>query len=458
MRLRARRDSPLSALALAVAAVGLGHALQLANGAYHPDALFWVTVALGLAFIATLTVPAGDWIGGGITGIALVVLGAGLVREVYVHLTTVPGIYMRIAHEGFVEHHLYIAIIAVLGGLVLALERGLFRTVAVLVLCATFFVLGVWMLKASPSPIIDVFTWHKVSYDALKAGTNPWAIFMPNIYGHTIWYAPGLADAQQVKVGYPYPPLLLLLGGIGHVLEADYRYAHVAAYALSGALLAFAKPSRLAGAAAVILFLTPRSLFVIEQGWTEPLALLMFCFTIFAACRWPRAVPYALGLMFAVKQYFVLLAPLTFLLMPGPFDRKAWLKLLLKAAAVTAVLTVPFFLWDPGAFWRSVVEFQGRQPFRVEALSYVAATAVNGQPVMPLWLSFPAAVPGIVLGCVRAPKTPAAFAAASALTFLLFFAFAKQAFCNYYFMIVGMLCAALAVMDPDAELDRSRTP
>ena len=193
-----------------------------------------------------------------------------------------------------------------------------------------------------------------------------------------------------------------------------------------------------------VLFFSPRSLFVLEQGWTEPLSIFAFATVVFCACRFPRAVPYALGVLFATKQYYVLIAPLAVLLLPGPFKARDFVKVMLKAGIVAAVITLPFFVWDPGAFWRSVVEFQGKQPFRAEALSYVAATAVAGVPTMPLWLSFPIILPGLAVALLRSPKTPAAFAAGSALVFTLFFAFAKQAFCNYYFLIIGMLCAAIA--------------
>jgi hypothetical protein len=306
------------------------------------------------------------------------------------------------------------------------------------------------MLKVSPAPIIDVFTWHKVAFEALGKGIDPYSIMMPNIYGHTLWYAPGLADAAQVKVGYPYPPLTFLLSGLAHLITADYRYVHVAACTTAGLLFCFARPGRFGAIAAAILFFSPRSLFVLEQGWTEPLSIVMFAGVVFCACRFERALPYMLGLLFAVKQYFVLIAPLVVLIMPGPFSWRETVKLLARAAVVAAIITVPFFLWDPGAFWRSVVEFQGKQPFRVEALSYVAATAVGGQPTWPLWLSFPVILPGLAFALWRAPKTPAGFAAGSALVFTLFFVFAKQAFCNYYFLIIGMLCAGLAATsEPD---------
>ena len=42
--------------------------------------------------------------------------------------------------------------------------------------------------------------------------------------------------------------------------------------------------------------------------------------------------------------------------------------------------------------------------------------------------------------------TPAGFAACGSLVFFAFFAFAKQAFCNYYFMILGFICCAVAAL------------
>jgi hypothetical protein len=116
----------------------------------------------------------------------------------------------------------------------------------------------------------------------------------------------------------------------------------------------------------------------------------------------------------------------------------------LWAAGVAAAVTVPFALWDLEGFFRSVVMFQVKQPFRVEALSYMAWTAQDGAPVLPQWLTFAILPVPVALALWRAPRTPAGFAASSALVFILFFAFAKQAFCNYYFLVLGMICTALA--------------
>jgi hypothetical protein len=57
----------------------------------------------------------------------------------------------------------------------------------------------------------------------------------------------------------------------------------------------------------------------------------------------------------------------------------------------------------------------------------------------------------IVMG-LKAPRTAAGFAAGGALILLAFFAFNKQAFCNYYFVVVGALwCAVGAARSTIAE-------
>jgi uncharacterized membrane protein len=193
-------------------------------------------------------------------------------------------------------------------------------------------------------------------------------------------------------------------------------------------------------------------MFVLEQGWTEPVVVCLLAATVFFACRHPRVLPWTLGLLLAVKQYAPLIFPLAMLQLGGP-GLKSRLRMGLIAVGVAAVITVPFFLWDPSGFLRAVLIWQTKQPFRADALSYVAATVENGQPVLPLWLNLAVVPLAWVVAAWRAPRTPAGLGMASALLFLLFVAFAKQAFCNYYFLVLGCLCCALAVLAPDKERD-----
>src|SRR5262249_48163261 len=131
--------------------------------------------------------------------------------------------------------------------------------------------------------------------------------------------------------------------------------------------------------------------FVLEQGWTEPFGVALLALVVLAATRRSRWLPLALGLLLAWKQYTVLFLPLAALLLPRPFRWRAYLRLVLPAIGVAAAITLPFFLWDPAAFWKSVVHTQFVQPFRHEALSipawWVAEKKHPEFDVLPLMLT-----------------------------------------------------------------------
>jgi len=155
-----------------------------------------------------------------------------------------------------------------------------------------------------------------------------------------------------------------------------------------------------------------------------------------SAIRWRAALPYALGLFFAVKQYTLFAVPLVWLL---TVDRDPWReysRLIVRAAIVAAAITAPFVLWDVGSFTRSVVEFQFLQPFRLDALSYLVWLSRHLPELpTPTWLSFALLVPTMAFVLRRCGRSPASFAAAVTIVNLVFFAFGKQAFYNYYFFV-----------------------
>jgi hypothetical protein len=84
------------------------------------------------------------------------------------------------------------------------------------------------------------------------------------------------------------------------------------------------------------------------------------------------------------------------------------------------------------------------QPHRPDALSFAATWAVDHGTELPQYIPFLAAIVAIAVSLWRAPRTVSGFAGSVALVYLLFFAFAKQAFCNYYYYVIGLLCCAIA--------------
>jgi hypothetical protein len=299
-----------------------------------------------------------------------------------------------------------------------------------------FVYLGRWILVASPDPAIDTYVFQREAGNALADGRNPYALRYPDIYGSSPYYGPGLSVDGVLQFGYPYLPLSLLLTAPAQLLLGDYRYAQLAAMVLAAGFIASASPGRIGMLAAALLLFTPRTLFVLEQGWTDPLVVLGFAAATWVAVTRQGQLPWVFGLALALKQYTIFMVPAALHLVSRPFSRH--MSLFLRALGLAALITLPFFLWSPSDFWRSVVMLQIWQPFRADSLSYLAWAAQDGD-VWPASLGFLAAAIALGLGLWRQPHTPAGFAATCALTYLAFFAFNKQAFANYYYFALGVL-------------------
>jgi hypothetical protein len=455
---------------VAAGALGLGHALQRSNGTFEVGALGWLSFAFAACALGVLAAPRGEGPREARVREALPgLLTLGVLVQALVHLRAVPVHYLeRVGPDGLVPFQDAVAVAALAVLLPLLLPRSrLAQRLAPPLLLAAFTAAGLWALSASPRPFIDVHVFQQDAARALLRGRNPYAITFPDIYGESPFYGEGVSVGGRLLFGFPYPPLSLLLALPGVLARGDHRYAQLAALALAGALLAYARPgSRAALPAAGLLLLSPRVFFTLEQGWTEPFLLLLLAAAVFAACRLPAPSSAAgpprgavllgalLGGFWALKQYAPLTAPLALLLLPGPWRapgvRRWAVRALGAAAAVGLALTLPFVLWGPRAFWHSVVALHVRQPFREDALSYLAAGAAATGERLPGALGFLAVALLGALALWCAPRTPSGFAGALALVLLGFFAFNKQAFCNYYFLVVGALCAALAALPAPA--------
>jgi hypothetical protein len=424
---------------LATAAGAVGLAVQLRDGAYHPSALGLVGVALVGALAVVLQVPLFA-----LSERGLVALLAALSLGGVALLLTQPVARDLPARPDGLWH-----LQALLGGagiaiLALAVGPARLRRWAIIALVALHFAAGVWILRHA-FPETDVFNFQRGSLEALRHGVNPYAIKFRNIYApNESFYGPGLVVKGILQFGYPYPPLPLYLTWPALYL-GDIRYAHLTALTLAGAVIAWTRPGRVAPLAAGVLLFSPRFGLLLQMSWTEPFTILFLATTVLCALRARRWLPLALGLLLATKQYLVFVVPLVWLLAP---DRRGTLLLVAKALAVALLLTLPLALWNPGAFLRSAVLLQFRQPFRDDALSVLVPLARVGLPralgsVLPLAVG----LLGSLLTLRRCPRTPAGFALAVAFVYLLFFAFNKQAFCNYYFFPLAALCAAVAATE-----------
>jgi hypothetical protein len=370
---------------------------------------------------------------------------AGLVFHLICLYFAVPGMYLP-PDNGLTTFHRGLGILAVVVGSVVVLGTpGWAKPLQIGALLATHFALGVWMIHQSPAPAIDVFVFQKSASAALRSGVNPYAMTFPDIYRDTLAaYGPGLSVNGRLQFGFPYFPLSLLLSMLGQMFGGDPRYAQLTAIELAAMLMAFARPRGLGVVAAALYLTTPRLFFVLEQSWTEPFLVLGVSAVIFAACRHSRLVPWLFGAFIALKQYLVFALPAAMLLVEWPLSGRKLVTFLTKSAILGAAVTLPFIVWNPGAFWTSVVTLQFHQPFRADALSVLSWWVSRGHEPPPVLISFVAAAAASALALWRLPRTPTGFGAAISMTFLAFFVFNKQAFCNYYFFVIGALYASVA--------------
>jgi hypothetical protein len=448
-------DRRLSAALAAVGAVAVGAAIQVDDGYGRPAAFVWLTVGVGAVLLAVL-LPTHRTIEAFLARTLPGLLVAALIGQLYA-LIRIPPARPFVAVPTWPPTFILAATGVAIAALAIAFARGAVRYVGIVAVPAIHLALGIWTirLQPAPTPLIDVFMFQRDAAAALLAGTNPYSITFPNPYPTLPYYGPGMVVDGRLTFGFVYPPLSVYLSAVGQWLGGDVRYAQLGAMTLAAVFMATARRGPIGALSAGLYLFTPRNLFVLEQGWTEPFVVLFLAATVWCAARLPRLAPFVLGLFLAAKQYAVLALPLALLVGRPPMSWRGLWRTVLPAALVAAAVTLPLALGDLPGFIRAVVTLQFVQPFRPEALSYLglwAGPVVPGAPppIAPFGTGVAFAVAALVGGLAlwRAPRTPSGFALGVAALFLAFFVLNKQAFANYYFFVVGALCVAAAAVEP----------
>ena len=428
----------------ALAAGAIAAALQISNGTYDGRALALLTAAAAAAICCALC----DEKAPERARAPQVVLGAGCAAGLLLHVFANPAFYADPRALAGFRWLAATALVLLSAYLCLHLRASLVR-LRFLLLLACFAVMGVALLRASPRPFTEQWILQQGAADALLRGFNPYSVTYPNIYGSPVrqFYAPELLAGGRLAA-FPDPPLSVLVEAPFFAVAGDVRYAQLVC--LAAAAWLFGRLGGVAGElAALFILFQPRTFFVLEQAWTEPMILAAFALVLLLCARQkPLLAGAMLGLLAASKQsspYFV--APLAFAL-PQEGRRGA---LLLAAAAASAVL-VPFALWDFAGFVRGVVRMQLAQPFRADSLSLLSLFArLRGSAstaLAALGLAGGAAVLALVLR--RATGLAQASAAAGA-AWLAASLLGKQSFSNDYWLCSGFLCASVAARWPSLE-------
>jgi hypothetical protein len=219
-------------------------------------------------------------------------LGASLIVQFVVLFVSSPGAFTIMSPPWEATFQVGLGAAALATTAIYMVPRAM--TLAIVVLIAGFLMAGVTVIHTSPSPPIDVFVFQEQSSYALLHGRNPYTESFPDIYGGTPGPWTGTQRRRPVDVRFPRAAesaarcrvtrSLATIGtrscGDGDRGGADDRRQPDA--------------DQLARGGAVPL--TPRSFFVLEQGWTEPFCVLLVSATAFVFSHRPRAWPYLLGL------------------------------------------------------------------------------------------------------------------------------------------------------------------
>jgi hypothetical protein len=300
-------------------------------------------------------------------------------------------------------------------------------------------------LRSSPA-FIDVAVFLRDGAVGVLHGHNPYAMTFPDIYSPKLTeqlYGHGVVINGRVTFGFPYLPVVLLVAVPAQLL-GDVRFGQLIAMLVTALVLRRLASDRVGRAAAVLGVAAPTAIPMLSGAWTEPtLVALLACLVLALERRRYAFVAVFLGLFVVSKQYVVIVMPVFWLI-------RQWLtrRVILIGLGLAAAVTLPFFVIDPAAFWKAIVEFQLIQPFRSDSISLLVSS-VNTFGWPPPWTYgvLPLVGGGLtaIALAIRAPRTRAAFAAAVGLTLLVTILLSKQAFMNYYFLVSGaFLIAAVA--------------
>lgn len=443
---------------LGIAGFTLVQALQFSSGFFSYAGIFLLSLALLFLFASMTYRNPDESVKIFYKRISFPVLLAGMFVQLYQLWATLPGFtLLPSAISSLWLFKLGVVIAGCLAALSLLPQKLISSTwqnlLVVLTLVVVWF-LGVWVIKAAPQPMIDVLVFHETSAQALLLGENPYTAKVPNIYGHMAYYGAELVDEEgYLTIGNPYLPLSIYISSLGYLIGGDVRYSHLMAFVLSSALIAFLHAGREAKLAAYLLLFMPRAFYVLEQGWTELILVFFLTAVIFCATRYPKFLPVMLGLFFASKQYLFFMLPVSLLLVANKSSWRDWFNLYGWMGGIIFVVTAPLAFWNLQAFLWNVGAAQWYQPFRIDALSYLALYARVFDQIPPFLISFLALGIALLIVWRIAPRTSTGFAFSLALCLAVFFAFNKQAFCNYYFLVVGAIfCAFALITKPSSSL------
>jgi hypothetical protein len=263
---------------------------------------------------------------------------------------------------------------------------------------------------------------------------------------------------------FAYPPEVVCCNCISWELFGDVRAVWAIFDVLAALMMYFvarrfnpgAEGARLCELLPLTFLFLPRSVFVIEQSWTEPLvAVTMGAFVLAVASgRGSMLTGALLGLWLGSKQYVVLAIPAVLKL--RRLRPLAWV----YAIAMGLALLLPFAIWDFHAMMESILYFFLKSDARGDALSLYGLAVLLGISPSAGWISVAVAIlwiAGIAWFARKMPRNLSGMLFATAGTWIFFFALGKQAFANYGYLVAFTLLLAVAATPATETVGRPAT-
>ena len=295
---------------------------------------------------------------------------------------------------------------------------------------------------AVPTPRVDVWMLTQTAARALLAGTHPYAVSAPDVYG-------GAYDFGYTATVYPYMPLGLVIAAPAIALFGDYRFALAAAFPIAVVLSRRAArrldvPDHAVDVVTLALAMQPWA-YVVAAGWMEPamIACAAAFFYLAARARGGAAPAVAFMVLPALKQYVV--APA--LLFAAMYRRPRAIAI---GAAVSAMTVAPFLIWNwsatTGGITAIAQQMNDPAAFRTDSTSVTALIARVWHVRAGAWFSVVAQIAAAAAAFALLPRDVAGLLLASAISLLASFLVGTQAFVNYYAFAASLLLfAALAL-------------
>ena len=304
-----------------------------------------------------------------------------------------------------------------------------------------------WLHKTHP-PGIDTFLVQQVAARSLLDGQNPYSATFPDIYeGGKGTFPPEFVKDGMVTSGVPYPPLSLFCAVPGYIALGDHRYSQLGALLLAAWLIGTCRPGPVPKLAALLLLFWPRTMMVLEFAFTEPFVVLALAATVSASIHAPRWTPIAFGLLLFSKPSTVFMLPLGLLLIPR-WTFRAILEFGAIALVTGVIVTAPLVLVNPADAFRATIQMHLRSLFRDDSLSYLALMSLSGlSTALALRIAaiaFPLALASVGASLARFERNASAFALGIVVTYIPFLLFNKQAFLNYYFLVIAAAACSIA--------------